>query len=468
MLLLLAVTQHPLMAFGGILLFVLFLGVYLLPRVSPRYILVAVTIIITAIGLVFNFTNLLGRLVSIMDPEWLALIRERNSYVFISTWAIQDWNLLILNLCILGAGWRLNYGLLRRLFLAGLMLGLMTFFAAWISDQFWHSQLLIQAQPMRAFWLVTWLAVLAFASLLSFRHGAHWVPLLFLASWFAQDNIGGLIAVAAFVLSVLQPKKLPFSRLIWSLPIVAVLSRIIAKLAAMSLDLGDIADQISPHNRVMIMSFDMGDLALLFGALTIGGMILLWRQHKDVRGSQLIHALLPLCACACFGFGLLYFVHNSAKPQPFFAGNQKVDLPGSFSSKIPKQAVVYWQDNLKKTWYLLGRRSYYSQYQSAGALFSRLSTMEMKRRADSLAVLGVRDSIWPFHEQERLILSLSEIRNGLYALCNHEPVDFVILKNKFSDWQVANWVDPMDQTTWWLYDCNQLKYIAKSIEKRPE
>lgn len=463
-LLLLAVTQHPLMAFGGILLFVLFGGSYILPKVSLRYILVAVAIILVATGLIFDSTNLLGRLVSVMDPEWLALIRERNSYVFISTWSLQDWNLLVLNFCLLAAGWRLNYGWLSRLFWAGLMLGLMTLVAAWIGDQLWHSQLLIQVQPMRAFWLVKWLAVLAFASLLSFRDDEHWIPLLFSASWFAQDNIGSLIAVAAFVLSVLQPKKLPFSRLIWLLPIVAVLSRIMAKLAAISLEM-DIEDQVLPYNRFMSMSFNMGDMAMLVGAFMVGGLIFFWHQHNLLRGSRRLNALLLFFSCACFCFGLLHFMHNSAKPQPFFAAIQTEYLPKAFSSKIPKQAVVYWQDDLKKTWYLLGRRSYYSQYQSAGALFSRESTMEMKRRADWLAGLGVRDSIWLFHEPKRLILSPLEIRNGLYALCSHEPVDFVILKTKFSDWQVANWVDPMDQISWWLYDCNQLRYTAKGIEE---
>lgn len=462
MLLLLAVTQHPLMAFGGILLLALFWSIYILPKVSLRHIFVAVVILLVVTSLIFNFTNLFWRLVNVMDSEWLALIRQRNSYIFVSTWPLRDWNLLVLNFCLLAAAWYLNRDVLSRLFLAGLMLGLMAFLAIGITDQFWHSQLLIQAQPMRAFWLIKWLAVLAFASLLSFRENGHWVPLLFFAAWFAQDNIGGLIATAAFILSVRQPKQLPFSRLIWLVPIVAVLSWIIAKLAAMSLDMGDIAEQ-APNNRVMFMSFNMGDLAVLFGAFMVGVVIFLWRQHNAVRASQRFHALLVFSAFSCFGFGLFHFMYNSAKPQLYFSGNKTEYLPKTFSSKIPNQAIVYWQDDIVKTWFLLGRSSYYSKVQSAGALFSRLSTMEMKRRADSLAVLGVRDSIWPFHGADHSPLFASEIHNGLYILCNHEPVDFVILNTKFSDWQVANWVDPMDQTSWWLYDCNQLKHIANDI-----
>ena len=465
MLLLIAATQHPLMAFGGVLLAILW-GTLHRP---PHRVVGGAIVLGLAAGLALASTGLLGRLASPVDPEWLSLIRERNAYVFFSAWKLQDWNLLVLNFCLLGAGWRLNRGLLGRLFLSGLMLGVMTFLASWVGDQLWHSQLLIQIQPMRAFWLVKWLALLAFASLLSFSGNERWFPLLFSTSWFAQDSVGGVIALTGLVLSIWPIRKLSFPVHAWVLPAIALLGWIMARLIEqheLLLSISHFADDFGPSIAgqtpvVLVMLFVVKDLVALFGAVTAAGLYAVWTDRNE-GGSALVNRLLPLFAGAFFCLSLLISYQIGARPQPFFASYHTAGLPSNFLSLIPQDAVVYWQDSIAKTWFLLGRRSYYSRHQSAGALFSRAATMEMKHRADALAALGVHDSNWLFDAPEPASSPPSAIRSGLLALCSKEPVDFVILKTRFPDWQVEQWVDPANKTTWWLYDCYQLRRIGST------
>lgn len=370
------------------------------------------------------------------------------------------------HLCALGTGWHVHRdSRLGRLFLAGLLLGGLAFMAALIGGEWLHSQLLIQIQPMRAFWLVKWLALLAFASLLSSSAGS-WVPLLLATGWLTQDNLGGLMGLAAVTLSSQEARKIHLPKLAWLLPLISSLSWVYARYfdndqfwllaVLMDLDKGSALSGISESVAAMVM-FVYKDGVALAGVLSACALFLVWNRNEAIVSSRVLKRFLPVFSIAIFSIGILLFQTSVEKKQHFFEETGQQDLPYPFLSLVPPDSVVYWQDRVVNAWFLLGRRNYYSKTQSAGALFSRDATLEMKRRADRLASLGVMDAVWDFEGRLPEPRSGPQVREGLISLCKDEPIDFVVLKHGFADLQVAQWLQMKSRTNWWLYDCQQIR-----------
>lgn len=459
LLLLVAITQHPLMAFGGIVLLGLWRGL-----AAPRRAATAALILALAASMVVASIGLGERLIRQMDQPWLELVRSRSDFIFMSSWHLQDWNQLMLSLCLLAAGWQLKKGTtLGRLFLAGLGLGIGTLILVWVGVEWWHSQLLIQAQPVRAFWLVKWLALLAFASLLEPREKSDcWPPILFATGWFAQNSIGGILALAGTALTGKKGRTLALPGLAWSLPWVGAAVWAATELLGYYYEIpvpigGWHSSQGHSHPSLegATTLFALSDTPIILAAMTAWGLNFVWSPKHEGQSPLLRSWLFPLFAVAIFSTGVVTSVRLT-KPTPFFADSPPSELPLAFATRIPQDATVYWQDHFALTWFALGRRSYYSKSQSAGSVFSREASMEMKRRADSLAGLGVQDSIWAFRNKHSSPQPNATIRDNLVRLCRQEPVDFVILKASFPEWQDAEWIDPADQTTWRLYGCAQL------------
>ena len=459
LLLLTAITQHPLMAFGGIVLLGLWWGL-----ASPRRAAGVALLLALAIGMVMVSTGLGTQLVREMDQTWLQLVRSRSDFIFMSSWQLKDWNQQILNLCLLAAGWRLNKDTtLGRLFLSGLGLGIGTLILVWVGVEWWHSQLLIQAQPVRAFWLVKWMALLAFASLLGPRNKTDcWPPILFATGWFAQNTIGGVIALAAMGLTGEKGRKLPLPGLAWALPWAAAAvwaaTEFLGYYYEIPTPIGgwhSEQGQLYPSLEGATTLFALSDAPIILAAMTAWGLFFTWSKENDGQSPLLRSWLLPVFAVAIFSTGVVTSIRLT-KATPFFADSPPSELPSAFAARIPTDATVYWQDHIAHTWFALGRRSYYSKSQSAGSVFSRDASIEMQRRADSLAGLGVQDSVWAFRNKKLSPQPTTAIRRNLLRLCRQEPVDFVILKASFPEWQDAEWMEPAEQTTWRLYDCAQL------------
>ncbi len=431
-----AAAMHPLMAAGGILLLLLFWGLQ-----SRRRLITSAVILGFAFIAALAVLGLKDRL-AVMDPTWLALTKERNVVVFISSWKLQDWNLLILNLCLLLSGWRLTENRpLRRLFLAAYIVGILALAAAVTGDFFWHCQLLVQIQPLRAFWLVKWLAVLAFASLLWRKDVGGWIPLLMAMAWFAQDTAGGLIAMGTVLLAFFEKTDKTVSRFGW----------LALALVAASWTLF----RWREHLGGLYSAWDA--IRIFFYVMSAWFLFVLWRKRDEPTAGTTRRSVLPhlLFSLEILCLGLCFFVFSSAAPTRNFI-DESTGKPAVFASRIPRNAVVYWQDKIAYIWFYLGRNSYYSKRQSGGVVFSRATAVEMKRRADRLTGLGGLDSTWIFFSSSPPQRTPSAVRSGLVYLCEDRNVDFVILKDRFQNWQIAEWTDPSDLQKWWLYDCRKI------------
>jgi hypothetical protein len=436
-----AAAMHPLMAAAGILLLFLFWG-----QQSRRRLIAGAVFLGLAFLATLAILGLDGRL-AVMDPTWLALAKERDSIAFVSTLKLQDWNLVILNFCLLLTGWRLAENRpQKRLFLAVYIVGILALAAAVTGDSIWHCQLLIQIQPVRAFWLVKWLAVLAFASLLWRKDVGGWIPVLMAMAWLAQDTAGGLIAMGAVLMAFFEKNDKTVSRFGWlALAIVAASWTMF---------------RWHKHLGGLYSAWDA--VRIFFYVMSAWFLCVLWLKDDRPTVGPARRSLLPyhLFSLEVMGIGLCFFLLESAPPLHNLIDDNG-GYPAEFAARIPRNAVVYWQGKIVYTWFYLGRNSYYSKRQSAGIVFSRDSAVEMKRRAERLAGLGGLDSTWNFFSlPPPQNLSPAAIRSGLVRLCGDKNVDFVVLSRNFSDWRIAEWTDPSDSQKWWLYDC-------RKIAKRP-
>lgn len=459
--LLAAASLHPLMAFGGIVLYAVWQALAM-PRAIVLGGIVAGGVVLTILA----SSGFLQPIFASADPLWFDLIHSRSHVIFMTLWRLQSWNLIVLSLALLATAWhRAHAGEAKRLFLSALLLASVMLAIQLIGVDWWHSRLLMQVQPYRALWLVKWLAVAAFVYLLPQDQDRRiLLPLLFAAAWFAQDTVGGFIALIALWFALAKHTEPSQPRLLWLLLIAAVASWLFVRMQgyaelydrswqrsdifAESLDIG--------KSQLVVLLFAARDMVVPFGALSAWCLHSMW-QAEGSPSSLLKSPLVALYVVAIVGFAVFFFGVQSANWQMFFAAPDPAAIPHAISNRIPANASVYWLGKPEQTWFALGRRNYYSLWQSAGVVFTRDGAVEMKRRADVLAqYLGGIDSQWEFDAPESDLLPAREIRRNLPLLCGAEEIDFIILKLGFSDLQEAEWVDRLTKARWHLYDCRRI------------
>ncbi len=118
-------------------------------------------------------------------------------------------------------------------------------------------------------------------------------------------------------------------------------------------------------------------------------------------------------------------------------------VPAPFAEIIPAGALVYWQNNVQGTWFLLHTASYISTSQVAGVVFNRLTAQECKRR-----FLKLQDNLNRVSDEKLLAASIKEMRSGyenlleepngltrtqLVHLCSDPVLDFAILNTQYSE-----------------------------------
>lgn len=227
-------------------------------------------------------------------------------------------------------------------------------------------------------------------------------------------------------------------------------------------DQGPAKSEPIAHLATALLLFLLNDGRIVFGAAAAWALLAL--QAPAAANRWLATWLFPAYATLVMLAGATLFVTLQPPAQAFFGEAPDNSRPG-FAERIPPQASVYWADSAAQVWFALGRRSYYSVRQSGGVLFSRPAALEMRRRADLLAGLGGRDSVWPYGGPTPSPRPAAELRSGLIALCRDEILDFAVLATSFADLQAATWHEEASGTDWFLYDCRTLRRSFPSAGK---
>jgi hypothetical protein len=466
----LAFLMHPLMA-GAAALF----GLLYLAKGRERGMAVAAAL---ALGLLLAAAVIgiepFPRLLTRMDDEWLALV-SRLAWVHTwDSWQPAQWlSRTAVAFSVVLAAARLAPGIAARFFACLALTGALGLLATWAGTSLLHNLLLIQAQPWRTLWLLQLGSWIALAWLLS----AYWqrggvIRLLLLAlvvGALTRNSIGGALAVPAAAMLCWQLRRpqamqLPGSsgKLLAGL-LLALGSMWLAEIVKHATDNGALMAAVLEDSAVRIWGWTL----LKTGAAAVLGIVLMWLvwrwSHGARRGAYLLACLLALASLGAAASLRL-------KPQDYaFAMSDQArrDAQAAFLPLIPPQAVVYWENDVRDTWFLLQRSSYVSNAQLAGLAFNRGTALEGARRLKRLERLGMPDAVREYDAQSAKLKIAALPQPGLEGLryvCADPVLDFVVLVHRFKAGIVAQVRDTASGRDYFLYDCALLRNYNPPIQ----
>lgn len=407
---------HPVMAAPGLMaLLFLYFG-----RQRPR-------LMVSGIGAGLLLLWAAGGLVpqgrwGTFDPDWLAIVRERSPFVFLSGWSLDDWGRAAIPLATLAIGTVVLVEQRARTLcqialytaLTGLVLTLVACDAAKLV-------IFTQLQP----WRWQWLAVMAAALLLPSIAAAGWhrsragkiAVILLAAAWLFESDLPALLIALAAVASLALHRfsDRPELRSLFygavGLALIALVNRIALNLQFVDLHFMDWRIPLWIRQAASIASG---------GGLSVAVILLAtWLAGRRYGGPALAVLAVLLLAVGIGQFPDTWRRWNSERFPP-----ELVAQFASWRAQLPADAEVFWSEEPLATWVLLERPSYISVSQSAGVMFSRASAMELLHRAESLSnVVPVRSYL---RFDEALGAGVGPSAQQLEQACTAEQLQFVV------------------------------------------
>ncbi|MTW11802.1 hypothetical protein GM658_14445 [Pseudoduganella eburnea] len=456
----LSMVLHPLMAQGPLLFGVLYLGSEHPRRAAP---LLAASLLAVGAGAALGFLPL-QRLWQTMDPQWYAEVTGMASRGFtdLASRAAVDFS-LVLTAAWLSTGWR------ARFYYCAALTGALGLLANWLGTSVYHNILLMQIQAGRTCWLVQLASVIAMVSLLAaFWHRGRVFQVVLSAcvlGFFARDTYGGMITLLACAIlcwqaSLPAPSQMPNRMYGFACCLLlAVFSIWVAEVDAqstlpLSVRYWNYGADLDDPMQWAVTLLRLGGNALLGMALILG----IWRvAGRGKPGAWLMAGGIVGLALA----GALWLRQANASNEQLqlsAAGVRAVQT--AFVPLIPTQATVYWENELRASWFVLGRSSYASRPQTYGMIFNRGTTIEGMRRLRRLRRMGAHDVVWKKNGQDDQEF-LAELRPpnaaDLAYVCEDVALNFVVLSEKLGTLAVAEADDPAFGRRYFLYDCARLR-----------
>jgi hypothetical protein len=454
-----ALTIHPLMALPGVLL--------LLCLSVPSRLALAGAIAGVLATLLFACAPLLvprlGTVITVMDPAWAAIVRERSQFLFLQLWSLPDWELNARPFLALGLSYAvLEDRLVRKLSLAALLVGGAGLSVALIASTIAPVAILLQGQAWRWVWIATLVCVLLLvptgARLWKDQQCGALCTVLWLAAWCFGGSVA-LICLAGLVViwtwrAQLAARLGPL--LHWSAAAGAIAILIWTIVQASRIVLGPAPGSPFGHPAMQRLRaiFDLGVPSVILILLALG--VTTWSRRAWIP------AAFGVCLLAC-----LIAILPSSFPQRSRVGlPEQIQEFDDWRSVIPPTGTVYvpaFKDSGAFVWLTLGRPAYLSTDQSAGVVFSRRTALEIQRRSDVL--LPVEDPDW------KIMTRLARMRDkdgkrpadwrpltaqSLVQICRDPLLGFVAAIQNVGFEPVHHAV-PGAWNDWNLYDCDRVR-----------
>jgi hypothetical protein len=474
-----ALLLHPLMAFGGLLVVVLW---WLATRVSPAR-LAAPGLAVALAGCAVVFWEPLGlRLFGYMDDEWLAANRHVCFFIDPAVWTAGDWGRIA---CCAGVvAWAaLSYGRSQSALLLALLGAAALGFAGSLVAAHSHYLLLIQASPYRALWLLEVLAVPVgfWGAAWLWRRGspagrcaAPLLLLLLTADW----NLAPLSPAAVFV--ALLPVCVVYHRGLGRLPHapgwsgasaasaflagaavllaynVSVLLRLAAAETTFERDIHPLA--VLQVAGLLAYKLPVVLAVALAAAVAVRGLGGGARFRAALVGFWLGYQAVLGWADGSAWYNARYSVRQRHK---LLAADY---LKGQAAGR-PAPLTVYWTADLRDVWFRVGANCYFDSVQLSGCAYARGTAVEGLRRARLVRRFEadcLRRAPHPQPWWQQALLGLYNVPQGeaptgedLLALCAEEGLDFVVL-----DRCVPGFPCVADGRHY-VYDCRRLRARAR-------
>ncbi len=426
---------HPLLALPGLVV-----GAFYYAFHHPRFWALPIIGILGGLGLALLNVGPFGRLFEIMDPEWFALVAQRNAYIFLLEWPAEAWGGLMLQAVTVSAAFIVVAGPMRRLALAVLLMALIGCVVSLIGGEWLRSVLIIQLQTWRSGWLLAVVANLA-------------TGMLLYRLWVQRDNATTLSALlaASALWSIFFPGQIAM------ITVVGLIAfQVSGKLPRTSPVVEKVAFAIAAASLLFFMSARGYSLATQFEAYTQGvktfdvtivEFVLLMVVLAALFATGWLHKrwLAASFAVVLLASGIVFWDRRSPEQNHLeFAAGQS----NPFSPYLQSGDQIYWRRGLDKVWFILQQASYVSFHQGAGILFSRETAMTYRDRTQVVSALDPREfyDLWTIDRNEaqrRKTLHVPEY-SDLVSVCQATGgPEAVVLDAAFAGHWQARWALPL-------------------------
>jgi hypothetical protein len=466
-----AMMIHPVMAFGGLLVW----GWCILSNVlSPRQFHVTLVAGFVSTVAILSSYPVASRMFGVMDPAWQDAVFAANFYATPVKWVIRDWFQLATAFAIVTVFRQRTTQrpqvqcLLDGILFVGSLAVLGGVLAPWLPYA-----LPFQGQPYRALWILQLIQVPLLASLCQTaiqrgtRAERRRILLLLIAFAISALTALQLLTAAAFAACMWQIQFRTSSPITASATSRMSMVGLVASVMVAGVPLGELQSTIQrmpcPLDALRFIAPTWGPLFATFGAV-----LLLAMMHR-LAGTRIRFAMLCF-----FGFALVQVSFFIGPTLPLWAGRisshqQYLAELHEFlhRDKADPQSLptVYWpQASLDDIWVDLRAKSFYTKQQTAGNMFHRETAIEGRRRAFLVAPFEYAEylrrrahrptSDWRDESLLRTIGVSTPLAPPTIADLNRvcqESIDYVITSHEFSG-LYSRKIGPL-----YVYNCEKIR-----------
>lgn len=455
-----ALFVHPLIALPGLLMVVC---LWLPNRISIGATIVGVmATLVIAIAATFLPPDF--HFLTVMDPAWLEVVRERSQFLFLTLWSVRDWNVNVQPFFYLAfTAIALPDPRVRRLCLAAALVGVAGLAVALIGSLIGPVAILVQGQAWRWVWITVFTsAVLLPAAALEVWRDAKCGPLcvILLVSGWTLSAVDGTACVSLALILWLARANINARAALWLRWVSAALGiAIVAWIAAKSW-------AVSPSGSAPSVVAQIRDIfGLRVPAVLLSGLV--WwsiRTRRTIWVPTILAAILAALS--------IYIFPAAFKQSRILASASDIEEFSDWVNAIPPASTVLvapTHDVGAFVWFTLGRPNYLALDQSAGVVFSRATALEVKRRSE--VMLPLMDPNWKImtslranSRSRRMVEETTRplTAESLNQVCADPQLGFVISPkdvgfDALRHTRAGAWKD------WKLYDCHYVRSAEPAI-----
>jgi hypothetical protein len=449
-----ALFVHPLIALPGLLL-LMCMGMPARWGVAG-----AIVGVLIAFGVALLATLLPAGtpVLTVMDAEWLNVVKERSQFLLLPLWSAQDWDVNIQPLLYLAfMVIALPDPRIRKLCSGAALVGAAGLAVAWIGSAIGPVAILVQGQA----WRWVWVAVFVSAVLLPATARQVWrdpkcgaLCAVLLVSGFTLPTALGTICVssALIIWSVrgdIGLRAIPYFR--WASAALGI------TIAAWILIKGwSIVPSPAPPAGPAPAQFVREIFGLRIPALLLIGAV--WSMTRRKNG-------LPVLASVLLAALSIAVWPAAFKQSRVFAAAAAIEEFADWRGAIPPASTVLVapaQDVGGFVWFTLGRPNYLALDQSAGVAFSKETALEVRRRSEVL--LPLMDPNWKILTQlNRHVTGRKDeaptrplTAKSLVQVCADSKLGFVASPVRL-EFPALRHEYPGAWKDWNLYDCGPVR-----------
>src|SRR5580658_413368 len=449
-----ALMVHPLIALPGLLLLVcMSSSLRLILLAALGGLIATIGIAVLAIALPAGMHGL-----TVMDADWTEIVRERSQFLFLPLWSVRDWEVNTRPFLYLGfTAIAVPERRVRALCAAAALVGAGGLGVAWIGSVIGPVAILVQGQAWRWVWISVFLSVLLLpgVALKVWRDDAcgPLCVVLLVSGWTLPIDVGMACVSLALALWVMRSRFNAFDACFrWAAAALGI--AIVVWISTKSWAIAAPASGRTPLDAAQVRDiFGLRVPALLFGTL-------IWWSVRSSRA-----AWLPMLTAVLLAALSIFIWPASFKEPHVITSVADVGEFADWSDAVPPTSTVLVappRDVGGFVWFILQRPNYLAVDQSAGVVFSRATSMEVRRR--SKVLLPLMDPNW------KILTRLRSAAGGHGADAATRALTAASLRQVCADPQLGFVVSPTDVgfhpirhdragswKDWKLYDCREVR-----------